>query len=311
MAQTSVSRRLASQGTVRDAFELLSKTSGAFGRDAIAAPQRCGPINFVHDTKPPSAYGTAMRPNIFPVLRYDNAPAAIEFLVAAFGFAAASDYRSPEGGVLHADLRFGPSVVGISSTGSSAADSPWANVRQGIYIAVGNADSAYQRARSAGAEIAMPIADQSYGSRDFTLRDPEGHLWGFGTYVMDRGDGAPTIFPEVLYRDVRKAINWMETAMGFTRGLVVPADDGTVKHAELRLQDGVVFVGSAPQSGPFRGVTHFSNLRVDDPDAHHQHAKAAGATIVMEPQTAPFGARFYAARDPEEGLWWISNYHPA
>jgi uncharacterized glyoxalase superfamily protein PhnB len=31
----------------------------------------------------------------------------------------------------------------------------------------------------------------------------------------------------------------------------------------------------------------------------------------MEPQTAPFGARFYAARDPEGGLWWISNYHPA
>ena len=252
-----------------------------------------------------------MPPNIFPVLRYDNAPAALDFLVAAFGFEKASDHRLPDGRVAHADLRFGPSVVGISSVGTSPPESPWASVRQGVYIVVDDPDGAYARAQTAGADIPLPIADQSYGSRDFTLRDPGGHLWAFGTYAMERGSGAPTVVPEVLYRDAHSAINWMQHAMGFRTSLTVPSEDGSVKHAELRLGDGVVFVGSAATSGRFRGLTHFTNLHVADPDTHCVRAKAAGATIVMEPQLAPFGARFYAAHDPEGFLWWISTYEPA
>jgi len=41
------------------------------------------------------------------------------------------------------------------------------------------------------------------------------------------------------------------------------------------------------------------DVKVADPDAHFAQAKAAGATIVRAPQTAPYGARFYAVRDPE------------
>ena len=251
------------------------------------------------------------QPNIFPVVRYDDAAAAIDFLVAAFGFEKASDHRTPDGRVVHADMRFGPSTVGLSSTGTSPATSPWTTARQGIYIVVADADAAYARARSAGADIAIPIADQDYGSRDFTLRDPEGHLWGLGTYAMERGTGTPTVIPEILYRDPLKGLDWIERAMGFRRTLTVPGDGGSLRHAELRLDDGVVFVGSPPASDQFRGITHFVNLRVDDPDAHFARARRVGARIEMEPQMAPFGARFYAARDLEGLLWWISTYEPA
>ena len=251
-----------------------------------------------------------MQPNIFPVLRYGDAPAAIDLLVRAFGFEVASDHRLPDGRVAHADLRVGPSVVGVSSTGTSSPASPWAEVKQGIYIVVEDPDAAYARAQSEGADIAMPIADQSHGSRDFTLRDPEGHLWGFGTYAMQRRQGEPVIFPEMLYRDGHAALEWMERAIGFRCSLRVPAADGSLRHAEMRLDDGVVFVGSAPESEDFKGLTHFVNLKVDDPDGHFARAKAAGATIVKEPQLAPFGARFYAARDAEDCLWWVSTYTP-
>jgi len=40
----------------------------------------------------------------------------------------------------------------------------------------------YQRAKAAGAEIVMDIKDEDYGGRGFWCRDPEGHLWSFGTY---------------------------------------------------------------------------------------------------------------------------------
>jgi uncharacterized glyoxalase superfamily protein PhnB len=252
-----------------------------------------------------------MHPNIFPVLRYDAAPGAIDLLVAAFGFEKASDHRLPDGRVAHADLRFGPSVVGVSSAGTSPAESPWSTVRQGLYIVVEDPDAVYARAQASGADIAAPITDQSYGSRDFTLRDPEGHLWGFGTYAMERGTGTPTVFPEVLYHDPQNAIAWMERTIGFRTSLRVPADDGSLKHAELRLGAGVVFVGAAPQTGKFKGLTHFVNLADPDPDQHCARATAAGVEVVMEPQMSPFGARFYAARDREGFLWWVSTYAPA
>jgi uncharacterized glyoxalase superfamily protein PhnB len=251
------------------------------------------------------------QPNIFPVLRYQDGPAAIQFLTSAFGFVTKSDHRLPDGAVAHASLAFGPSVVGVSSESASSPGSPWSRVKQGVYVVVSDPDAAYEHAQAAGAEIVQPIADQSYGSRDFTLRDPEGHLWGFGTYAMERGAGAPTVFPEVLYRDAQQALKWMERGLGCRQSLLVPDDDGSVKHAELRLGDGVVFVGSAPQDGQFRGVTHFVNVHVDDPDAHFARAKQSGAAIVIEPQMSPFGARFYAAKDPEGFLWWISDYQPA
>jgi uncharacterized glyoxalase superfamily protein PhnB len=251
-----------------------------------------------------------MRPNIFPVLRYDDAPRAIEFLIDAFGFEKASDHRTPDGRVAHADLRLGASVVGVSSVGTSPPGSPWSDVRQGIYIAVDDPTIIRARAHTAGARFVWPMGDEQRESSDFTLQDPEGYLWAFGTYAMERGDGVPTIFPEVLYRDADRALTWMEGAMGFSRALLVRGDDEAVKHAEMRLGDGVVFVGSAPTSDAFTGVTHFSNLHVPDVDAHFARAKAAGARIEMEPRMAPFGARFYAARDPEGFLWWVSTYAP-
>jgi uncharacterized glyoxalase superfamily protein PhnB len=251
-----------------------------------------------------------VKPHVSLVLRYADAPAAITFLVDAFGFEVKSDHRTPDGAVAHADLGFGPSVAGVSSSGMSPVDSPWARVRQGLYLVVDDPDRYYERARSAGADVAQPIADQSYGSRDFTLRDPEGHLWGFGTYDMSQGPGEPTIFPEIRYRDAPAAAKWIEDAIGFRRTLTVPGPDGSMMHAEFRLDRGVVMIGAAT-SGEFSDLTHFANLQVSDPDAHHARARSAGAHIVREPQRAPYGARFYAARDPEGFLWWISDYRPA
>lgn len=280
--------------------------------DSPRSPHQPCLVTFLQDAKPAVRYRVDMdtTSNISPVLRYRNAPAAIEFLVNALGFEAKSDHRTPDGSVAHADLAFGPSIVGVSSTGTSPADSPWARVRQGLYIVVEDPDAYFQRAQAAGADVAIPIADQSYGSRDFTLRDPEGHLWGFGTYDMSRGAGEPTIFPEIRYRDPVAAAAWLERAIGFSRTLTVPGPDGSLVHVELRLERGVVMIG-ALGPGEFSELTHFANLKVSAPDEHHARAKAAGATIVREPQTAPYGARFYAARDPEAFLWWISDYTPA
>ena len=51
-----------------------------------------------------------------------------------------------------------------------------------LYIAVSDPDAAHARATQAGAEVVRELTDTDYGSREFTVRDPEGNLWSFGTY---------------------------------------------------------------------------------------------------------------------------------
>jgi hypothetical protein len=54
-------------------------------------------------------------------------------------------------------------------------DNPWSTVRQGVYVTVAEIDAHHDRARSAGAGIVKPLADTSYGSREYSARDLNGH----------------------------------------------------------------------------------------------------------------------------------------
>ena len=89
-----------------------------------------------------------------------------------------------EGSVAHAEIRIGESVVMAGDErGGSRATPPGVSV---IYVVVPDADAAYERARSAGADVTEPV-DQDYGSRDLTVTDPDGNRWSLGT---DAGAGA-------------------------------------------------------------------------------------------------------------------------
>jgi uncharacterized glyoxalase superfamily protein PhnB len=59
-------------------------------------------------------------------------------------------------------------------------------------------------------------------------------------------------------------------------------------------------------------VGHYSvYLVVDDPDAHHERAKKAGAEIVRGLRDEDYGSRGYTARDPEGNLWSFGTYRPS
>ena len=253
-------------------------------------------------------------PLISPVLRYADGPAAVDWLIAAFEFEKLTDFRTPDGAVAHADLRFGTRTIGVSSGAVSSADSPWSQVRQGLYVQVGDPDAYHDRAKAAGAEIAVPLTNTDYGSRDFSLRDLDGRLWGFGTYAMGGTAGEPTLWPELRYRDAAAAKTYLERVMGFTTTLAVAKGDGAgapLLHVEQRLGSNVVMFGADwPTSADWTDINLVVHVQVSDPDARFERARAAGATIVHAPQTAPYGARFFAVRDPEGFVWWGSDYVP-
>ena len=117
-------------------------------------------------------------PNIFPFMRFADADAALEWLTRAFGFEQRVVYRSDEGEVHHAELSLGAGMIMVGQSDPAS---------QGVYVAVDDADAHYERAKAAGAEITREIEDTDYGSREYTARDPDGHVWSFGTYRPEVG----------------------------------------------------------------------------------------------------------------------------
>lgn len=129
------------------------------------------------------------RSTIIPALRYRNAPAAIEWLVKTFGFARHAVYENEDGSIAHAELTLGGGIVMLGSTKEDAYHKDFKSPEDlggfetsSVYLVVSNADAAYARAVEAGAVVVRPLQDTPYGSRDFGVKDPEGHSWWAGTY---------------------------------------------------------------------------------------------------------------------------------
>lgn len=119
---------------------------------------------------------------VIPALRYDDAPAAIRWLTGTMGFAEHFVVPGEAGTIAHAQITHGGGMVMLGSAGNAKPSSPWGKVRMGLYVVVDDIDAHYARAVAAGADIAGPLHDTDYGSREYWVRDPEGNLWSFGTY---------------------------------------------------------------------------------------------------------------------------------
>jgi uncharacterized glyoxalase superfamily protein PhnB len=119
----------------------------------------------------------------YPNVLYEDAPTAVEWLEGTLGFERGEVHEDGDGNVVHAEVRLGEAVVMVGSAG--VGREPFNTIKPGnylVYCAIDDVDGLHDRARDAGADIAVEITDTDYGSRDFTARDPEGNLWAFGTY---------------------------------------------------------------------------------------------------------------------------------
>ncbi len=122
---------------------------------------------------------------IFPILRYNDARAAIHFLCAAFGFVEV--FSVPETGpvVRHAQLRLGTNIIMVGSVRPGEhLKSPegLGAATQALCVYVDRPDAHFERARSAGAQVTSPPGETDFGFREYHVLDSEGHPWTFGTY---------------------------------------------------------------------------------------------------------------------------------
>ena len=122
------------------------------------------------------------------------------------------------------------------------------------------------------------------------------------------------------YRNAPAAIDWLCRAFGFVRHAVYEGPEGTIAHAELALDGGMIFVGSMNDT-PFASMiaqpdeiggreTRSVYLLVADADVVYRQAQAAGADIVLDIEDASYGGRGFTCRDPEGRLWSVGTYDP-
>lgn len=123
--------------------------------------------------------------DLVPTLRYNDATAAIAFLGDAFGMNAVLVVPGDDDTVAHAELTFGNSMImlGTNLPEGRGDQLRWPVGGSAVYgIVDGDVDAHCARAVSAGATVVREPKDEDYGGRGYTVRDPEGNLWSFGTY---------------------------------------------------------------------------------------------------------------------------------
>lgn len=124
---------------------------------------------------------------IWPILTFRDAPAAIEFLEQAFGFERTAVYTRDDDPTVveHAEMSW-PLGGGVMFGTAGKDDSPFGQRTPGndsVYVVCTDPDELFKRAVDAGATVIRGLTDEDYGSRGFSVRDPEGNLWSFGTYA--------------------------------------------------------------------------------------------------------------------------------
>lgn len=128
-------------------------------------------------------------------------------------------------------------------------------------------------------------------------------------------EGYRTVTPSLAFKDCAKALAFYEKAFGAKVSLCMTLPDGKVPHAEVRIGDSFVFCSDEWPNHPVKapasvsgGVTGSLYLYVEDCDAWHKRAVAAGAKSTMSPENMFWGDRMGSVADPFGHHWTLATH---
>nr|MBI1230219.1 glyoxalase [Cytophagales bacterium] len=129
---------------------------------------------------------------IIPSIGYQDAKNAVKWLCEAFDFKENALYETEDGKVAHAQLTYKGNMIMLGSSDNGSEFSKLTKlptelggfVTQSPYIIIDDheIEAHYEKAKSHGAEILLALKSEDYGGKNYTCKDPEGHIWNFGSY---------------------------------------------------------------------------------------------------------------------------------
>ncbi len=200
--------------------------------------------------------GEVQATRVVPLMRYRDLPNAITWLSDAFGFTAHYTASDEDGTLIYAQMTYGNGMVMLGPVRESdfddllsQPDEIGGTETQSCYLVVEDIESHFERAKEAGAEIALDVQSDDTGGRAYSCRDCEGHLWNFGTFnPWQSSDGSSTALTPVFPRRDLGPMSLGKSAAAVFAGLAVAG-----------VAIGLYTRHQAPQD-------RISNIQVVDPD---------------------------------------------
>lgn len=274
-----------------------------------------------------------------PYLSIRGAAAAIEFYKKAFGATEepGSRFVQPDGRVGHAEISIGGARIMLADefpeigfkSPEAFGGSP---VR--LHLDVADVDALGRQVVAAGGTVVRPIADQFYGERTGSFRDPFGYTWTISTRKetlsteemqrrfneTSRGqtaaaaperkfirEGFHSITPYLVVPGAADLIGFLKAAFGAEERFRIgrPGAENVIMHAEVKIGDSMIELADANPQFPPTPATLV--LHVDDVDAAFRRAVENGATVLQPPADQEYGARSASVADASGNRWSISK----
>jgi PhnB protein len=132
-----------------------------------------------------------IEPALSPHLVVDDAAAAIDFYVKAFGAVELGRVPGPDGRLIHGAVRINGFLVMLADDfpemcgGKSMTPASLGGTPVTIHLTVTDVDAKFQQALDAGATVVAALEDQFWGDRYGVVADPFGHHWSLGQPVRE------------------------------------------------------------------------------------------------------------------------------
>lgn len=115
-----------------------------------------------------------------PYLLVQDGDKQIDFLKQAFGATEVHVSRTPNGRLMHGEVKMGDSIIMIGE-----ARDNWKALPAMVYLYVEDVDRTFRQATAAGGKTVQEVKDQFYGDRSGGVGDPNGNMWWIATHVED------------------------------------------------------------------------------------------------------------------------------
>jgi len=278
----------------------------------------------------------AVRTVAAPRLTFKSAGKAIEFYKKAFGAKEIMRFEN-EGGIGHAEIVIGDSVLMLAEewpSGGRFSAETLGRSPVSLVLTVADVDAFVAHAVSAGAKVAVPIADQFYGHREGTLLDPFGYTWSISTQTEEMSveemhrrfrtlqgaeakkpavdpvpKGYRTVTPYLVAQDAAALIEFVKQVFGAEEGFRAIGSAGGI-HAEVRIGDSMMMIGGGGPGLAWRGDSKpmAFHVYVPDCDATYEKALQAGGASISKPTDQSYGERSAGVADRAGNHWYIATF---